>query len=156
MLTTFPYLCHGHSYLHILDAFPAPLYHHHPFTRSSTATSCTPPLAPYLSPPASTAIQTNPQDIVALSGAHTLGRAFKNRSGAAPLESTKYTKDGPGTKGGQSWTEEWLKFDNRYFTMLLEAEAGGCDVAHECSHTLRLPGLDTPLDTAQARTTSWT
>uniref|UniRef100_A0A7R9VXF3 L-ascorbate peroxidase n=1 Tax=Chlamydomonas euryale TaxID=1486919 RepID=A0A7R9VXF3_9CHLO len=67
------------------------------------------------------------KDIVALSGAHTLGRAFKNRSGAAPLESTKYTKDGPGTKGGQSWTEEWLKFDNRYFTMLLEAEAGTCD-----------------------------
>jgi len=65
--------------------------------------------------------------IVALSGAHTLGRAFKNRSGAAPLESTKFTKDGPGTKGGQSWTEEWLVFDNRYFTMLLEAEKGTCD-----------------------------
>lgn len=30
-------------------------------------------------------------------------------------ESTKYTKDGPGTKGGQSWTPEWLKFDNSYF-----------------------------------------
>jgi L-ascorbate peroxidase len=23
--------------------------------------------------------------------------------------------EGPGTKGGQSWTPEWLKFDNSYF-----------------------------------------
>mmetsp|Transcript_21092 Transcript_21092/g.53107 ORF Transcript_21092/g.53107 Transcript_21092/m.53107 type:complete len:354 (-) Transcript_21092:139-1200(-) len=67
------------------------------------------------------------QDIVALSGAHTLGRAFKDRSGAAPLESTKFTKDGPGRTGGQSWTEQWLEFDNRYFTMLLDAEAGTAD-----------------------------
>jgi L-ascorbate peroxidase len=37
------------------------------------------------------------EDIVALSGAHTLGRTFKDRSGAAPLAETKYTKDGPGT-----------------------------------------------------------
>jgi len=67
------------------------------------------------------------QDIVALSGAHTLGRAFTDRSGANKLDSTKYTKDGPGTKGGQSWTEDWLNFNNRYFTMLLEAEKGTCD-----------------------------
>lgn len=32
-------------------------------------------------------------------------------------ESTKYTKDGPGTKGGSSWTPEWLKFDNSYFVV---------------------------------------
>lgn len=57
----------------------------------------------------------NDQEIVALSGAHTLGRAFKQRSGVPDVESTKYTADGPGTKGGQSWTPEWLKFDNSYF-----------------------------------------
>jgi L-ascorbate peroxidase len=28
---------------------------------------------------------------------------------------TKYTRDGPGKPGGQSWTVEWLKFDNSYF-----------------------------------------
>ena len=31
-------------------------------------------------------------------------------------EATPYTKDGPGIKGGSSWTVEWLKFDNSYFT----------------------------------------
>eukprot|EP00803_Ostreobium_quekettii_P005110 evm.model.scf_2526.2 EVM.evm.TU.scf_2526.2 scf_2526:7640-12070(-) len=54
------------------------------------------------------------KDIVALSGAHTLGRAYPSRSGFGKDE-TKYTKDGPGTKGGSSWTPEWLKFDNSYF-----------------------------------------
>jgi hypothetical protein len=24
-------------------------------------------------------------------------------------------KDGPGAPGGQSWTAQWLKFDNSYF-----------------------------------------
>ncbi len=57
------------------------------------------------------------QEIVALSGAHTLGRAYKNRSGFGSEEGTKYTKDGPGTKGGTSWTPEWLKFDNSYFVV---------------------------------------
>lgn len=28
---------------------------------------------------------------------------------------TKYTKDGPGAPGGQSWTVDWLKFNNAYF-----------------------------------------
>ncbi|AQK71676.1 L-ascorbate peroxidase S chloroplastic/mitochondrial [Zea mays] len=54
------------------------------------------------------------KEIVALSGAHTLGRARPDRSGWGKLE-TKYTKDGPGEPGGQSWTVEWLKFDNSYF-----------------------------------------
>lgn len=37
-------------------------------------------------------------EIVALSGAHTLGRAKPSRSGFGQ-EATKYTKDGPGTPG---------------------------------------------------------
>lgn len=71
------------------------------------------------------------QEIVALSGAHTLGRAFKNRSGTVPNASgegngTKYTEEGfkaradggefVGMPGGKSWTEKWLKFDNSYYT----------------------------------------
>jgi L-ascorbate peroxidase len=55
------------------------------------------------------------KDIVALSGAHTLGRAKPSRSGFGK-EETKYTKEGPGTPGGSSWTPEWLHFDNSYFT----------------------------------------
>lgn len=56
----------------------------------------------------------NDQEIVALSGAHTLGRANPNRSGFGK-EKTKYTENGPGKPGGSSWTPEWLKFDNSYF-----------------------------------------
>ncbi|CAN0892352.1 L-ascorbate peroxidase S, chloroplastic/mitochondrial [Linum grandiflorum] len=56
----------------------------------------------------------NDKEIVALSGAHTLGRSRPDRSGWGKPE-TKYTKDGPGAPGGQSWTAEWLKFDNSYF-----------------------------------------
>jgi len=55
------------------------------------------------------------QDIVALSGAHTVGRAFKDRSGEGK-ESTKYTENLEGlTPGGSSWTKDFLKFDNSYF-----------------------------------------
>ncbi|KAL4376390.1 hypothetical protein GQ457_02G020190 [Hibiscus cannabinus] len=56
----------------------------------------------------------NDKEIVALSGAHTLGRSRPERSGWGKPE-TKYTKDGPGEPGGQSWTVQWLKFDNSYF-----------------------------------------
>ncbi|XP_022768159.1 probable L-ascorbate peroxidase 6, chloroplastic/mitochondrial [Durio zibethinus] len=56
----------------------------------------------------------NDKEIVALSGAHTLGRSRPERSGWGKPE-TKYTKDGPGAPGGQSWTVQWLKFDNSYF-----------------------------------------
>jgi L-ascorbate peroxidase len=66
------------------------------------------------------------EDIVALSGAHTLGRAFKERSGTVNFgysEPTPYTQKGcPFAKnsltgGGQSWTKEWLKFDNSYYQL---------------------------------------
>lgn len=61
----------------------------------------------------------NDKEIVALSGAHTLGRSRPERSGWGKPE-TKYTKDGPGAPGGHSWTEQWLKFDNSYFKDIKE------------------------------------
>lgn len=68
----------------------------------------------------------NDQEIVALSGAHTLGRAKPDRSGLGK-EKTKYTESSPeaGKKinpGGSSWTPQWLKFDNSYFTEVLEGK----------------------------------
>merc|ERR1719310_684022 len=69
------------------------------------------------------------QEIVALSGAHTIGRAFAERSGACPFgysdnKASKYTKstsiaradggEGIGMPGGAAWTKNWLKFDNSY------------------------------------------
>ncbi|XP_047325575.1 probable L-ascorbate peroxidase 6, chloroplastic/mitochondrial [Impatiens glandulifera] len=59
------------------------------------------------------------KEIVALSGAHTLGRSRPERSGWGKPE-TKYTKEGPGAPGGQSWTVQWLKFDNSYFKDIKE------------------------------------
>mmetsp|Transcript_104663 Transcript_104663/g.291409 ORF Transcript_104663/g.291409 Transcript_104663/m.291409 type:complete len:326 (-) Transcript_104663:178-1155(-) len=73
------------------------------------------------------------EGIVALSGAHTLGRAFKERSGTVDngygdANATQYTKSacpvrhdgapGVGMAGGKSWTPNWLTFDNSYFQYL--------------------------------------
>jgi L-ascorbate peroxidase len=70
----------------------------------------------------------NDEEIVALSGAHSLGRAYKDRSGLG-AEKTKFT-DGsttqkfangdkaPFTAGGSSWTEQFFVFDNSYFIVL--------------------------------------
>lgn len=86
----------------------------------------------------------NDQEIVALSGAHTIGRAFAERSGVTSKgygdkNGTPYTgcpvsgvvggggggcpfaprRDGKeaasSMKGGMSWTKKWLSFDNSYF-----------------------------------------
>jgi len=75
-------------------------------------------------------------EIVALSGAHTIGRAFKDRSGTCPFGYTnpsKYTKpeckarkdgkDGVGMAGGAAWTKNWLTFDNSYYTQAKAAAA---------------------------------
>ena len=70
------------------------------------------------------------RDLVALSGAHTVGRAFKNRSGvcgnfSGDQGATKYTQKKQCVlhsdnrslvmAGGKSWTMSWLRFDNSYF-----------------------------------------
>lgn len=65
------------------------------------------------------------EGIVALSGAHTIGRAKKDRSGEG-AECTRITSEGVcprgagvagvGTPGGSAWTQNWLKFDNSYFS----------------------------------------
>lgn len=60
----------------------------------------------------------NDKEIVALSGAHTLGRSRPSRSGWG-TEENKYTSGAnlpKGAKpGGQPWTVNWLTFDNSYF-----------------------------------------
>merc|ERR1712060_791705 len=72
------------------------------------------------------------KDIVALSGAHTVGRAFKDRSGAVQegyLGGTANTKRGAPylkkseTAGGRPWTKEWLSFDNSYFSNMGNGDA---------------------------------
>lgn len=76
----------------------------------------------------------NDEEITALSGAHTFGRAYKDRSGAG-AEKTKYT-DGTSTQilrsdgkeakyqtGGSSWTKQWLVFDNSYFQTIPDPDS---------------------------------
>jgi len=79
----------------------------------------------------------NDEGIVALSGAHTIGRAFKDRSGTVECgygdaNASKYTKsscpvrhdgkEGVGMPGGKAWTKNWLAFDNSYFKLLADTE----------------------------------
>eukprot|EP00521_Asterionellopsis_glacialis_P019236 CAMPEP_0195326312 /NCGR_PEP_ID=MMETSP0708-20121125/9633_1 /TAXON_ID=33640 /ORGANISM="Asterionellopsis glacialis, Strain CCMP134" /LENGTH=312 /DNA_ID=CAMNT_0040393907 /DNA_START=131 /DNA_END=1069 /DNA_ORIENTATION=+ len=74
----------------------------------------------------------NDEEIVALSGAHTFGRAYKDRSGLG-AEKTKFTdgskqvradgKEAHYKAGGSSWTEKWLVFDNSYFTTIPDSDA---------------------------------
>jgi L-ascorbate peroxidase len=70
------------------------------------------------------------EDIVALSGAHTFGRAYADRSGLG-AEKTKFTDGAPTkladgsstdayTPGGSPWVEDWLVFDNSYFTTITD------------------------------------
>jgi L-ascorbate peroxidase len=75
----------------------------------------------------------NDEEIVALSGAHTFGRAYKERSGLGAENGTKFTNgskqvrvDGSEAKytpGGSSWTEKWLIFDNSYFITMPDPSA---------------------------------
>lgn len=71
------------------------------------------------------------EEIVALSGAHTFGRAYADRSGVG-AEKTKFTDGSPTkladgsttdkyTAGGSPWVEDWLVFDNSYFTTIPDA-----------------------------------
>jgi L-ascorbate peroxidase len=76
----------------------------------------------------------NDEEIVALSGAHTFGRAYSDSSGLGK-EKTKFTdgtypqalSDGTEIKtytpGGSAWTKRWLIFDNSYFTTIPDSEA---------------------------------
>ncbi|KAG8468917.1 hypothetical protein KFE25_007435 [Diacronema lutheri] len=80
-------------------------------------------------------------EIVALSGAHTLGRAFRERSGVVSegygkASATRFTHPdtnrpradgaaGLGMAGGRSWTERWLAFDNSYYADGLAAGQRG-------------------------------
>lgn len=73
------------------------------------------------------------EGIVALSGAHTFGRAYKHRSGEG-AEETKFTnstvkltradgKEVAPTPGGSSWTENFLVFDNSYYQVMPDESA---------------------------------
>lgn len=86
----------------------------------------------------------NDREIVALSGAHTLGRNFNERSGTTAngyTKPTRYTtknsiarydnKNGIGMQGGRSWTKQWLTFDNSYFTHARDNRRGSDDSKDE-------------------------
>eukprot|EP00977_Amphora_coffeiformis_P009183 scaffold2093_cov161-Amphora_coffeaeformis.AAC.13 len=72
------------------------------------------------------------EGIVALSGAHTYGRAYKDRSGAG-AEKTKFTDGKPLVRadgktvvpkpGGSSWVENFLVFDNSYYQVVPDEKA---------------------------------
>jgi L-ascorbate peroxidase len=98
------------------------------------------------------------KDIVALSGAHTLGRAFKDRSGTVDngyTSPTKYTSALGGMKGGKSWTKQYLTFDNSYFQMEGSEDSVGVLLIWQlCQPTLDSPPAFTrPHTTIQNATT---
>lgn len=75
----------------------------------------------------------NDEEIVALSGAHTFGRAYKDRSGLGK-DKTKFTdgsmkqlyadgSEAPYKPGGSSWTDQFLVFDNSYYVILDDPNA---------------------------------
>eukprot|EP01038_Epipyxis_sp_PR26KG_P009413 gene9413-12678_t len=114
------------------------------YNRSQTSTVLPCPFAPFPdgAPSADIHIRNifyrlgfNNKETVALCGAHTIGRAFKDRSGwcnnlsgdqgATPFTKPTSTakangKKGIGMSGGCSWTKNWLHFDNSYFKRLTE------------------------------------
>ncbi|EGD72046.1 stromal ascorbate peroxidase [Salpingoeca rosetta] len=78
-----------------------------------------------------------PKETVALIGAHTIGRAFKERSGVTEYgygndKGTPHTRSthvargdghaGIGMPGGQSWTSNWLSFDNAFFQQAYKSD----------------------------------
>ncbi len=90
------------------------------------------------------------RDIVALCGAHTIGRAFKDRSGVCPYMSgdqgaTIYTNkthlpDKPNfMPGGCSWTRNWLTFDNSYYKIGLSREISDVSTSNTYEGLLWLP-----------------
>jgi L-ascorbate peroxidase len=84
------------------------------------------------------------KDIVALSGAHTLGRARLDRSGFGK-ESTKYTVNGPGKPGGQSWTVSGHACGG--------AGAGGGGGGPAAAEIIRRPTLPPPTPTPTPKST---
>ena len=92
------------------------------------------------------------REVVALCGAHTIGRAFKDRSGVCSFSSgdrgaTRYTRPtamvkpnnetGIGMAGGMSWTANWLHFDNSYYQRPL-VRFFCCLVMDSCSFIILL------------------
>ncbi|CAN0346385.1 unnamed protein product, partial [Ectocarpus sp. 6 AP-2014] len=73
------------------------------------------------------------EGIVALSGAHTLGRAGQLNAEGDWSPCTKFTAAGVCPRGrrtkqgkprGSSWTRNWMKFDNSYFATVPDEEGG--------------------------------
>ena len=90
------------------------------------------------------------RDIVALCGAHTIGRAFKDRSGVCPYMSgdqgatiytnKTYLSEKPNfMPGGCSWTQNWLTFDNSYYKTALSRDILEANSSNTYDSLLWLP-----------------